>query len=80
MAMLSAHPSLFAAQATKAAAQLGKSGDYVKAKVVTPGAAPGCVSPLEDPKALFYRLLEDTDRGLHTVSLAVRFRASMGTR
>ena len=80
MAMLSAHPLLFGAQATKAAAQLAKWRDYVKAKILTAGAAPGCVRLLEDLKALFACLPEDTDSGLHAASVAVRLGASVGTR
>ena len=78
-AMLSAHPILFGAEATTAAAQQAKWRDHVKAKIVTAGAAPGCVPLLEDLKALFARLPKETDRALHAASLAVRLSASVRT-
>ena len=77
-AMLSAHPLLFGAKAMKAAAQMAKWRDYVKAKILAAVAAPGCVRLLEDLKALFARLPKDTNWGLHAVSLAVRLSASVG--
>ena len=77
-AMLSAHPLLFGAAATKAATQLANWRVYMKAKILTAGVAPGCVRLLEDLKALFARL--PTDWGLHTASLAVLLSASVRTR
>ena len=78
-AMLSAHPLLFGAETSKAAGQLAKWRDYVKAKIVLAGAAPTCVYLLGDLKALFARLRKDTAWGLHVASPAVHLGASVGT-
>ena len=78
--MLSALPFVFGAEATKAATPLAKCQDYMKAMIPAAGAAPGCVRLLEDLKALFDYLPEDTDRALHAASLAVRLSASVGMR
>ena len=78
--MLSVVHLLFGAEATNAAAQLAKWRDYLKSKILIAAAAPGDVRLLEDLKALFARLPEDTDWGLHAASLAVRLIASVRTR
>ena len=67
------------AEAMKAAAQLAKWRDYVKAKIPTAVAAPACVRVLEDPKTVFARLPADTEWGLLAASFEMRLSASVGT-